>query len=158
MSPLDLGGDPLELPPGDGGDGSPEERDPEGGWKALWRLVNDHKSRQALERNAAKKARQGGVRGLHPPIFFAFFLFFAHCFVATRRASGSHLFRGETNTAMLSPPFSERVFCFSTREVEACLSTTGRPTSVLQQPLPFTVRRSARASRRTIICVPPLVS
>lgn len=25
----------------------------------MWRLVDDHKSRQALERNAAKKARQG---------------------------------------------------------------------------------------------------
>lgn len=57
ISPLDLGGDRLVIPPGDGGDRPPEERNPEGGWKALWRLVNDHKSRQALERNAARKAR-----------------------------------------------------------------------------------------------------
>lgn len=56
VSPLDLGTDPLQDEPGDGSDGSPGERDPEYGWRALWRVVHSHKSRQALERNAAKKA------------------------------------------------------------------------------------------------------
>ncbi|CAM9295243.1 unnamed protein product [Ectocarpus fasciculatus] len=56
VSPLDLGTDPLQDEPGDGSNGSPE-RDPELGWRALWRVVHSHKSRQALERNAAKKAR-----------------------------------------------------------------------------------------------------
>ncbi len=60
VSPLD-----LELdPPGDSIDGTPEERDPEGGWKAIWRAVNSHKSRQALERNAAKKASNLGASNL----------------------------------------------------------------------------------------------
>lgn len=77
VSPLDLGGDPLELPPGDDGDRSRQERGAEGGWKALWRLVNDHKSRQALERNAAKKAR--GLRVFDPLLCFVL----AHCFAAT---------------------------------------------------------------------------
>lgn len=73
VSPLDLGGEPLKLPPGDGSDISPEERGPEDGWKALWRLVNDHKSRQALERNAAKKAR-GRVGVFHwAPTFSVLF-------------------------------------------------------------------------------------
>ncbi|CAN0344255.1 unnamed protein product [Ectocarpus sp. 12 AP-2014] len=56
VSPLDLGTDPLQDEAGDGSDGSPGERDPEHGWRALWRVVHSLKSRQALERNAAKKA------------------------------------------------------------------------------------------------------
>ncbi|CAN0261333.1 unnamed protein product [Ectocarpus sp. 12 AP-2014] len=55
VSPLDLETDPLQDEAGDGSDGSPGERDSEHGWRALWRVVHSLKSRQALERNAAKK-------------------------------------------------------------------------------------------------------
>lgn len=55
VSPLDLGGEPLRDESGDDPEGSPERRGPEDGWKALWRRVNSHKSRQASERKAAKQ-------------------------------------------------------------------------------------------------------
>ncbi|CAM9928543.1 unnamed protein product [Ectocarpus sp. 6 AP-2014] len=63
VSPLDLETDPLQDEPGDRSDGSPGERDPEHGWRALWRVVHSHKSRQALERNAAKKASRYSALG-----------------------------------------------------------------------------------------------
>ncbi|CAM9868378.1 unnamed protein product [Scytosiphon promiscuus] len=57
VSPLDLGGDPLlDDEPADGSKGSPGQRGSEDGWRALWRRVNSHKTRQALERNATKQA------------------------------------------------------------------------------------------------------
>lgn len=52
MSPLDLGGDADDDAPADT---RREGRQPQDGWKALWRRVQAHKDRQALERKAAKQ-------------------------------------------------------------------------------------------------------
>ncbi|CAM9621366.1 unnamed protein product, partial [Laminaria digitata] len=57
VSPLNLGGNPLQATPGDNvGDSRSQETDPEDGWRAIWRVVQKHKDRQALERKAAKEA------------------------------------------------------------------------------------------------------
>lgn len=57
VSPLNLGGNPLQAIPGDNvGDSRSQETDPEDGWRAIWRVVQKHKDRQALERKAAKEA------------------------------------------------------------------------------------------------------
>ena len=57
MSPLTLGGNPPQEPSGDDvGDSRTNETDPEDGWRAIWRMVQKHKDRQALERKAFKEA------------------------------------------------------------------------------------------------------
>lgn len=50
MSPLDLGDVHQQ-----GAAGDAKEDDLQKGWKAIWKRVQAHKDRQALERKAAKK-------------------------------------------------------------------------------------------------------
>lgn len=64
VSPLTLGGNPLQETSGDGvGDAGTKETDPEDGWRAIWRVVQTHKDRQALERKAAKEASSSRTLG-----------------------------------------------------------------------------------------------